>query len=121
MKIGPRSVAFRVIAVSTVWAMAMLVVVATIISALYRQASERSFQSLLQAHLFNLISSVSISDSGSLVGSPDLGDLRFSIPQSGWYWSVTPVSKDLTGELDAEWRQCRGGSFGQWLMGSASV
>jgi signal transduction histidine kinase len=99
MKLGPRSVTFRVIAVSTVWAIAMLVVVATIISTLYRQASEHSFQSLLQAHLFNLISSVSVSDSGSLVGAPDLGDLRFSIPRSGWYWSVTPVSKDLTGEL----------------------
>ena len=34
-----------------------------------------------------------------LTGSPDLGDLRFSEPNSGWYWSVEPVSGGVNGEL----------------------
>ena len=58
------------------------------ITTLYRQTSERGFDSLLSAHLFNLIGSVGISDTGALTGAPDLGDLRFSEPNSGWYWSV---------------------------------
>jgi len=53
----------------------------------------------LSAHLFNLIGSVGVSDSGTLTGGPDLGDLRFSEPESGWYWSVEPVSKGLVGQL----------------------
>jgi signal transduction histidine kinase len=94
-----RSLTFRVIALSTVWAVLALIVIATLISTLYRQASERAFDSLLSAHLFNLIGSVSATDSGQLAGSPDLGDLRFSEPGSGWYWSVEPVSGGLTGNL----------------------
>lgn len=94
-----RSLAFRVVAFSTLWAIVTLIVISTIISTLYRQASERGFDSLLSAHLFNLIGSVGVSDRGVLMGSPDLGDLRFSQPRSGWYWSVEPVSGELTGSL----------------------
>lgn len=97
----PRSLAFRVIAFSTVWAVVALVVIATVISTLFRQASERGFESLLSAHLFNLISSVSVTETGLLQGSPNLGDLRFTQPDSGWYWSVEPVSDNVRGELSS--------------------
>ncbi|WP_274533358.1 ATP-binding protein [Mesorhizobium sp. Root157] len=86
-------------AFSTVWAVLALVVIFTLITTLYRQASERGFDSLLSAHLFNLIGSVGVSEQGMLTGAPDLGDLRFSEPQSGWYWSVEPASSGLTGDL----------------------
>ena len=99
MSVGPRSLAFRVIAFSTGWAILALIVISTVISTLYRQASERGFDSLLSAHLFNLIGSVGVSDQGALTGSPNLGDLRFSEPNSGWYWAVEPASKGVTGEL----------------------
>lgn len=81
------------------WAILTLVVIFTLITTLYRQASERGFDSLLSAHLFNLIGSIGISDSGALTGSPDLGDLRFSEPNSGWYWSVEPASEGVHGDL----------------------
>ncbi|MGE0283281.1 MAG: ATP-binding protein [Rhizobiaceae bacterium] len=97
--IGPRSLAFRVIGFSTIWAVLALIVISTVISTLYRQTSERGFASLLNAHLFNLISSVGVNETGVLTGSPDLGDLRFSIPESGWYWSVEPVSGGVKGRL----------------------
>ena len=91
MKLVPRSLAFRIIALSTIWAIVTLIATSTIISTLYRQASERAFNSLLSAHLFNLISSVGSTENGALTGSVDLGDLRFSQPASGWYWAVDPV------------------------------
>ncbi len=97
--VGFRSLAFRVIAFSTIWAILALVVISTFISALYRQASERGFDSLLSAHLFNLIGSVGVSPGGGLSGSPNLGDLRFSEPVSGWYWEVEPVADGLVGRL----------------------
>ncbi|RWM83740.1 MAG: histidine kinase [Mesorhizobium sp.] len=99
LRFWPRSLAFRVIAFSTVWAILTLIVIFTLITTLYRQASERGFDSLLSAHLFNLIGSVGVSEGGSLTGAPDLGDLRFSEPNSGWYWSVEPASEGVRGEL----------------------
>ncbi|KUM24191.1 histidine kinase [Mesorhizobium loti] len=99
LRLWPRSLTFRVIAFSTIWAIVTLVVIFTLITTLYRQASERGFDSLLSAHLFNLIGSVGISDNGALTGSPDLGDLRFSEPNSGWYWSVEPASEGVHGEI----------------------
>lgn len=94
-----RSLTFRVVALSTIWAIVTLIIIFTLITTLYRQTSERGFDSLLSAHLFNLIGSVGISENGVLTGSPDLGDLRFSQPDSGWYWSVEPASADVTGAL----------------------
>lgn len=94
-----RSLAFRVVAFSSIWAAVALIVIATVISTLFRQASERGFESLLSAHLFNLISSVGIADDGRIQGNPDLGDLRYTVPRSGWYWSVEPVSEGVTGGL----------------------
>lgn len=94
------SLTFRVVAFSTLWAVVALVVIATVISSLFRQVSERGFESLLTAHLFNLISSVGVSDDGTLEGMPNLGDLRFTVPQSGWYWSVEPVS-GVEGQLSS--------------------
>ncbi|RWM99940.1 MAG: histidine kinase [Mesorhizobium sp.] len=99
LRFGPHSLAFRVIAFSTVWAILTLIVIFTLITTLYRQANERGFDSLLSAHLFNLIGSVGVSEGGSLTGAPDLGDLRFSEPNSGWYWSVEPASEGVSGEL----------------------
>ncbi|TIW81622.1 MAG: histidine kinase [Mesorhizobium sp.] len=99
LRLWPRSLTFRVIAFSTIWAILTLVVIFTLITTLYRQASERGFDSLLSAHLFNLIGSVGISDNGALTGAPDLGDLRFSEPNSGWYWSVEPSSEGVHGEI----------------------
>ncbi len=95
----PRSLTVRVLALSTLWAVLSLVAIATVISALYRQSSERSFDSLLSAHLFNLIGAVGVSPEGRLQGSPDLGDVRYVIPRSGWYWSVEPISENLQGRL----------------------
>ncbi|WP_421913828.1 ATP-binding protein [Mesorhizobium sp.] len=99
LRFWPRSLAFRVVAFSTVWAILTLIVIFTLITTLYRQANERGFDSLLSAHLFNLIGSVGISDTGALTGAPDLGDLRFSEPNSGWYWSVEPASEGVHGDL----------------------
>lgn len=95
------SLTFRVVAFSTIWAVVALIVIATVISALFRQASERGFESLLHAHLFNLISSVGAAADGTLNGAPDLGDIRFTVADSGWYWSVEPASSELRGSLSS--------------------
>ncbi len=42
-----------------------------------------------RAQLYNVINSITISNENTLAGSPQLGDLRFSQPDTGWYWVVT--------------------------------
>jgi len=94
-----QTLTFRIVAVSSIWAIVALIVIATIITALFRQVSHRGFETVLSAHLFNLIASVNANEDGWISGSPNLGDLRFSEPLSGWYWSVEPVSEGLTNTL----------------------
>ncbi|PYE28768.1 signal transduction histidine kinase [Rhizobium sp. PP-WC-2G-219] len=94
-----QSLTARVLLVSTIWAAAALVVIGVVISTLYRQGSERGFQDLLRAQLYNVINSIVVNDKGVLAGSPQLGDLRFSQPQTGWYWIVEPIGEFNTPPL----------------------
>ncbi|WP_337266403.1 sensor histidine kinase [Oryzifoliimicrobium ureilyticus] len=86
-----KSLTARVLLLTTVWSTVALVVIGLLISALYRRSAERGFQDLLRAQLANVINSVTIGDQGALTGSPQLGDLRFAQPRSGWYWVVEPL------------------------------
>ncbi|HEX2146854.1 MAG TPA: histidine kinase, partial [Pseudorhizobium sp.] len=89
--VGPRSLTARVLLLATLWSAMALVVIALVISALYRQSAERAFTDLLRAQLYNVINSVSIGENNSLVGNPQLGDLRYSQPETGWYWIIEPL------------------------------
>lgn len=97
MRLLPRSLSVRVVGLSTLWAISALVVIATLISALYREAAENGFRDVLTAHLYSLVAAVGVSPEGVLQGAPDLFDLKFSESGSGWYWAVEPVSTGISG------------------------
>lgn len=80
---------------------AALIVVATLIGTLYGDAARSNFERLLTAHLFSLVGAVSVSPEGTLQGRPELGELRYSSPLSGWYWSVDPLTHNVTGKLQS--------------------
>ncbi len=84
----PRSLTARVLTIASIWAVIALFVVALLISTAYRNGAERSFRELLRAQLYNVINSISLAETGQLSGTPQLGDLRFTQPGSGWYWIV---------------------------------
>ena len=86
-----RSLTARVLVLATLWSAVALVAIAIVISALYGQGTQRGFQDLLRAQLYNVVNSVSVGDGGTLSGRPELGDLRFSQPMTGWYWIVEPL------------------------------
>ncbi|MDR6104623.1 signal transduction histidine kinase [Agrobacterium larrymoorei] len=93
------SLTARVLLLASAWSVLALVVIAVVISTLYRQGVERSFTDLLRAQLYNVINSVTISNENTLAGSPQLGDLRFSQPDTGWYWVVEPLGNFQTAPL----------------------
>ncbi len=91
MNIRPGSLAFRVVLLTTILVAGAVVAIATLVSALYSDAAEASFERVLSAHLYNLIGSAGVGGVDGFRGGPDLGDVRFTIPNSGWYWSVEPA------------------------------
>ena len=93
-----RSLTFRVLFLASLWAALALIAIAVVISTLYRQSAEKSFRDLLRAQLYNVINSVSTDEATRLAGTPQLGDLRFFQPQSGWYWIVEPIGGALATE-----------------------
>ncbi len=94
-----RSLTARVLLLATLWSALSFVTIAVAISTLYREGVERGFNNLLRAQLYNVVNSVSIGDGDSLAGSPALGDLRFSQPETGWYWLVEPLGNYATAPL----------------------
>ncbi|KAA0971058.1 histidine kinase [Aureimonas fodinaquatilis] len=93
------SLTARVIALSSLWALAAFLVVGGVISSFYQSTAEAGFQAVVRAQLFNLINTVAVDEAGRLTGSPDLGDLSYSQPLSGWYWEVLPAADNTSGHL----------------------
>ena len=99
MIFGVRSLTARVLLLATLWSAFALVAIAIVISTLYRESADRGFQDLLRAQLYNVVNSISVGENSTLAGNPELGDLRFSQPKSGWYWIVEPLGTFSTGPL----------------------
>jgi len=83
----------RVGLLSTLWVIVALLVIAFVSALIYREANERNFERLLGAHLFSLIGFVNVDNDGHLQGTPELGDIRYNDPDSGWYWEVVPTER----------------------------
>ena len=82
-----RSVAVRLAASAVFWSCAILFIAAVILSALYRDTTERAFDQRLLVYANNLASDlVSPGDPDRELGP--IGDPRFELPLSGWYWQV---------------------------------
>jgi signal transduction histidine kinase len=82
-----RSIAVRLAASAVFWSFVILLVAALILLALYRDNTERSFDQRLLVYANNLASDL------VAPGDPDrdlgpIGDPRFELPLSGWYWEV---------------------------------
>lgn len=88
-----RSLAGRLVLFAAVWSTLALVIAGFILVGLYRAAGERAFDSQLEVHLNTIIGEmVSPETTGGAtpgVKRPEnLPEPRFSLPLSGWYWTV---------------------------------
>lgn len=83
------SLAFRLIATSAGWSVAVLAITGILLSGLFREAVERNFDARLQVYLDGLIANTELSRQGKLVEAGNLGEIRFNLPFSGWYWQVS--------------------------------
>lgn len=82
-----QSIAVRLAASAVFWSLFILLIAGLILSALYRETTERSFDQRLLVYANDLASDLV----GQGTDDPEkrelgIGDPRFEIPLSGWYW-----------------------------------
>lgn len=88
-----RSIAARLVLSAVLWSVVILLLAGMILSALYRDTTERAFDQRLLVYTNNLASDL------VALGKPDrdlpsIGDPRFELPLSGWYWQVERPNSD---------------------------
>lgn len=87
------SLAFRLIAGAALWSAIALVVGGLILSAIFRNSVERSFDGRLNVLLHSLIATTEINDRGEIERGRGLSETRFDLAYSGWYWQIWPVAQ----------------------------
>lgn len=87
------SLAFRLVAGAALWSVVALVAGGLILSAIFRNSVERSFDARLDVLLDSLIATTEVDDEGNIVRLRDLSETRFDLVYSGWYWQVSPLAE----------------------------
>jgi signal transduction histidine kinase len=85
------SLAVRLFLSATSWTVIILFITGFVLSALYRQAVERSFDRRLGVYLRTLVAEVAAPEDASDRVQQSLGEPLFDLPLSGWYWQVTKL------------------------------
>lgn len=80
-----RSIALRLAAFSAFWSALILLIAGLILSKLYNDAAEQAFDQRLLAYANDLSADLAAPEPREL---GTLGDPRFDIPMSGWYWQA---------------------------------
>ncbi|MCB1500448.1 MAG: histidine kinase [Bauldia sp.] len=84
------SLAFRLIAAASLWSAAALVVAGLILTSLYTSTVERAFDERLSVYLRTLVGALAQQSPPASTDPGNLGEPRFELPFSGWYWQVRP-------------------------------
>src|SRR6516165_6915987 len=85
------SLALRLFLSATAWTVVILVATGVILSSIYHDAAERSFDRRLSVYLRTLVADVAAPEQFADRGTPTLGEPQFELPLSGWYWQITPL------------------------------
>jgi len=85
------SLALRLFLFATAWTFVILVATGIILSSIYHDAVERSFDRRLGVYLRTLVADVAAPEQSSDRGTPTIGEPLFELPLSGWYWQITPL------------------------------
>jgi signal transduction histidine kinase len=87
------SLALRLFVTATLWTVVILVGTAILLSSLYQQAVERSFDHRLSVYLRSLVADVASPDVPADKFPQSLGEPLFELQLSGWYWQVTRLDE----------------------------
>ena len=82
------SLAFRLIAAASLWSALALLVAGLILTSLYSSTVERGFDERLSVYLRTLVGSLAQQSPPASADPGNLGEPRFELTYSGWYWQV---------------------------------
>jgi signal transduction histidine kinase len=91
-----RSLAFRLFAAAAAWVVAVLLVAGVILASYYQHATENAFDERLHVYLKTLVADLANRAVGERAAPGALGDPRFELPLSGWYWQISRLDKPDT-------------------------
>ncbi len=86
------SLALRLFVSAAGWTGIILLITGFVLSSLYRDAVERSFDRRLNVFLRTLVAEVAAPDDSSERTPQSLGEPQFDLPLSGWYWQLTRLN-----------------------------
>ena len=86
------SLALRLFLSAAGWTGIILLITGFVLSSLYRDAVERSFDRRLNVFLRTLVAEVAAPDDSSERTPQSLGEPQFDLPLSGWYWQLTRLN-----------------------------
>lgn len=87
-----RSIAGRLIAAAALWVVLMLAVGGLLLSNLFREPIEQSFEQRLGFLLETLVAAVDLTQDGRAIQRQELGEPRFLQQYSGWYWQIRSLA-----------------------------
>ncbi len=91
----PKSLSARLLLTSLVWSVVALIATGVILSTAFRETVEERFDETLNVYLSILIGQLADPSTGAVQHTmPTLGDPRFMLPLSGWYWTVLQVDPE---------------------------
>jgi signal transduction histidine kinase len=85
------SLAGRLIALAALLSLVILLAAGAILYTVQQQAIERGFDERLGVYVKEIVADIAAPTEGERQQIGDLGEPRFDLPLSGWYWQVTRV------------------------------
>jgi signal transduction histidine kinase len=92
-----RSLAFRLFAAAAAWVIGVLFIAAILLVSYYQHATENAFDARLHVYLKTLVADLASNEVGERTAPGALGEPRFELPLSGWYWQIQRLDKDKAG------------------------
>jgi signal transduction histidine kinase len=96
--VGPLSIARRLVLSAIVLSAVILLIAGVILSTINRRASEFSFDERLNVYLKALVADVASFGEGDRTEPGNLGEPRFELPLSGWYWQIQKIDTERDSE-----------------------
>ena len=94
LPLGRQSLAARLFASSAAWSLVILLVAGVILSQLVKRTTEHAFDERLHVYLKSLVADVASPNETERSDPYSLGEPRFDLPLSGWYWQITRLDRD---------------------------
>jgi signal transduction histidine kinase len=88
-----RSLAFRLFWAAAAWVVGVLLVAGILLVSYTQHATENAFDERLHVYLKTLVADLANRTVGERAAPGALGEPRFELPLSGWYWQINRLDK----------------------------